>query len=597
VTAGRIAFRVQGATSAGHVREQNEDCFLVDPELRFYAVFDGMGGHNAGDVASRLARDVVHEYMTTRRGARPPRQLLERAMQKASGAIHEESRRRRELHGMGTTVVACQMVDEHRAVIAHVGDSRAYLLRDGRLRLLTRDHTVVSELLARNAISAEDAVHHPYKSVLSRNLGGKPTARADIIDVELALGDRLLLCSDGLTGYASHDAIEQVLGGAEEPVRATADLIELALRGGGGDNVTAVVIEAGQAEVPRTTQILRESGASAWWQRRRRFLEEARARGVARSPICAVLSEDEAIQIVAGNLAEAVFHDLEQSSGIHVWTFAENLANGWLDQSGSYEVLRRLLDDLRGCAEVILAEIASSGEPFALGLEVAVLRALIVAEMALAGVVAERTRAIEAELVRHDMDHTVPPTFSDEKTIPFMGAMGVDPCSPDVGACLDAALGAARAELVRRQADPLAVDAVVAAHQAAVDFGGESDMLQPARDLYGVRVLGETAVSPLFDVLEQAREVHLEAIRAIPSEPGLMAPAFRRASAAHQSLAHAVAVLVADACQPIGDALRRVAEDTAALRAEVGRGELEIAELERRLGSMRGRGAPGARLS
>src|SRR5262249_51642241 len=158
----------------------------------------------------------------------------------------------------------------------HVGDSRAYLLREGRLTQLTRDHTVVMELVAQGAISAVDAENHAYKNVLSRNLGARPDARPDVIEVELQSGDRLMLCSDGLYGYASTDAIQYLLGSTDAPDHVARDLVELALRGGGGDNVTVVVIEAGAQVVPRMTQILRTSGAIAWWSRRATFLNEAR---------------------------------------------------------------------------------------------------------------------------------------------------------------------------------------------------------------------------------------------------------------------------------------------------------------------------------
>jgi PPM family protein phosphatase len=589
VGVGRVAIRSQGATSAGHVREENEDCFLIDPQNRFYAAFDGMGGHNAGDVASRLARDIVHEYIITRRAKWSPRELLERAIQKASGAIHEEARKRREYHGMGTTVVAALVVDENRALVAHVGDSRAYLLRDGRLRQLTRDHTVVSELLARGAIRAEDAVHHPYKSVLSRNLGGKPTTKIDIIEVDLVPGDRLLLCTDGLTGFASHDAVEQVLSGAENPARATADLVDLALRGGGGDNVTAVVVEAGRAELPQTTQILRTAGAATWWSQRDQFLAEAAARGVAESPICALLAPEEAVELVAGNLCEAIFHDLQQTTGIHVWTFAENLIQGWLDQGGSFDVVRDILDRLRSAAEAVLSALRPEGEAHVTHIEAAVLRALVVAELVMAGALAERIRRLEMELARQDLHRTVPPTWTEEKTIPHMGAVRVEPPSPAVADCLDEALAAAREELARVGGQGQSDDVLQVAHHAALDFAGEFELVQPARELYGSRVLNESAVNPLLDALDEARGLHLAAAKTRDVGPDVRAAAIRRLAAAYQALHHAVAALIADACQPISDDLRATAERTSGLRVEVGRGEARIAELERKYTRARGR--------
>ena len=144
----RLAIRAAGDSHRGAVRAANEDALIVDGKLGLYVVLDGMGGANAGDVASSSARDVIHEFVRARRGALAARPLLEAALNAASAAVHGEAQRRRDRHGMGTTVVAC-LIDGRRATIAHVGDSRAYLRRDGRLHRLTQDHTVVAELVAR----------------------------------------------------------------------------------------------------------------------------------------------------------------------------------------------------------------------------------------------------------------------------------------------------------------------------------------------------------------------------------------------------------------------------------------------------------------
>jgi hypothetical protein len=174
------------------------------------------------------------------------------------------------------------VVDPEHVVIAHVGDSRAYLWREGRLQTLTRDHTIVEELVDRGLLSADEAERHPYKNVLSRNLGAKPETRVDCLELELRPGDRLLLCSDGLYGYASADAIQYLLGSGDAPEHVARDLIDLALRGGGGDNVSTLVIEAPPA-APSSTQVVRTSGALAWWQKRQRFLQVASDRGLTRN--------------------------------------------------------------------------------------------------------------------------------------------------------------------------------------------------------------------------------------------------------------------------------------------------------------------------
>lgn len=574
-----------GETHAGHVRTKNEDCFLVDPELGLYLVLDGMGGHMAGDVASARARDVIRAEVRANLRRKPPPALLEDAINAASAAVHADARRNRDLTGMGTTVVGCLLTERH-AVIAHVGDSRAYLLHGSRLRLLTRDHTVVAELVTRGALSAAEAAVHPYKSVLSRNLGGRPDAKVDILELDVEPGDRLLLCSDGLSGFASHEAMEQVLAGAEDPERASADLIELALRGGGGDNVTALVVDCGPEVLAESTQELRQGAATAWWARRDLFRREARARRVHESAICAVLSPDEAVAIVAGNLCEAIYHDLEQAAGLHVWTFAENLASGWLDQGGDYPVLRDLLDRLRETALAVIADVAGQDARLAVALETSVLRALIVAEMAVAGAIGERMRRVEDVLVTQHTRETTAPTFADEKTIPFSGAHKIEPASPVVVACLERARAAGLAALPGGDAAPQAATCIDLAHRAALhDGGGEHDPLHRMRELFGSRVLNESALRPLLESLDVARGAHLRAVRDQRDEPAIRAAALRRLAAVHQGMMGALALVVAESAQAVADQFRIATVRTARLRAEVGRAEARLSRLERELSS------------
>ncbi len=308
------ALRAAGDSHVGKVRRTNEDSLLVEPRLGLYAVFDGMGGAKAGEVASRMARDTVRDVVAARRGTLAPRQLLEQAIAAGGTAVHRAAKASREHHGMGTTAVACLVTEGKRAVIGHVGDSRAYLLRGGRLQALTRDHTIVEELVTRGLLAPEEVARHPHKNVLSRNLGARSETRVDLLELEIQAGDRILLCSDGLYGYAATEAIQYLLGSGDAPDHVCRDLIELALRGGGGDNVSTVVIEApGQA--PTSTQVVRTNGAAAWWQKRQRFLAIAKERGLTRSPIVRGLDPKEALELVALSLCEAVFHDLERSTG------------------------------------------------------------------------------------------------------------------------------------------------------------------------------------------------------------------------------------------------------------------------------------------
>ncbi|MEM9490345.1 MAG: Stp1/IreP family PP2C-type Ser/Thr phosphatase, partial [Myxococcota bacterium] len=521
----------RGKTHPGRVRKGNEDALHIDEDSRVFVVLDGMGGAMAGEVASGTARDVIAEYVRERRGDKEARELIEAAIQAANNKVHREAKRRSDRHGMGTTVVACAIDDDHRAIIAHVGDSRAYLWRDGRLQLITRDHTVVADLLSKKIITQSEAEHHPYNNVLSRNLGSKPRAKVDVTDLPLRPGDRLLLCSDGLTGYASSEAIEQTLGGSEGADSIVEDLVELALRGGGGDNVTALVIDTGRTELPQDTQVIRTSGAVAWWRRRDMFLAEARKGGLCDSPVCSVLSPDEALEIVAGNLCEAIFHDLEQTTGINVWTYAENLGKGWFDQEGDYQILRDLIDILHRAARAVLHDIESTGEPYARGLDIAVTRGLTVAEMAIGGLLADRLRQVESELVdlrarkqQAESGEVTAQTLLEQPTVPFMSSTRVEPASPDVLRYLDRARTAAEQTLVRSGNRSGAREFIERAHNAACD------PLRPAEiELSGREFLGdtsdETGVSPLFDAIDQARYHHLEAAARLDGDREICAAA------------------------------------------------------------------------
>jgi serine/threonine protein phosphatase PrpC len=581
---GKPALAAHGVTHPGHVRSKNEDCFLADDELGLFMVLDGMGGHNAGDVASTLARDVIREKMRGQHGRKPPAAALEAAVRAAAAAVHARAQQDRDLTGMGTTVVACCLAGERRALVAHVGDSRAYVLHGGRLRLLTRDHTVVAELLARGALTGSQAAVHPYKSVLSRNLGGRSDARVDMTDVELEPGDRLLLCSDGLSGFASHEAMEQVVAGAEDAAHAAAELVDLALRGGGGDNVTALVIEYGAELSLDSTRERRRSAATAWWARRELFEIEARRRKVAESPICAVLTPDEAVSIVAGNLAEAVYHDLEQAAGLHVWTYAENLANGWLDQGGAYAALRDLLDRLREAALAVVADVAAGDERQAVALETGLLRALVVAEMAVAGSIGERMRRIEQELVVAQARMTTAPAFGDEKTVELSGPYKVEPPSPMVVACLEQAVAQCRG-VPDDPSAPQAAEVIEAAHRAALDASSDLDMGPALRELLGSRVMGEGALRPLLDSLDRGRVRHMRAARELSEAPSIRVAALRRLAAVHEGLMSALALLVVESGQEVSDRYARATAISTRMRADTARQEARITRLERELAS------------
>ncbi len=590
--------KIAGDTNVGKVRTTNEDALIVEPARGLYAVLDGMGGANAGDVAAQTARDAVRDFVLQKRLTMAPKPLIEAAIMNASAVVFDAGQRNKELHGMGTTVVACLVVDAKHVVVAHVGDSRAYLLRAGRLQCLTRDHTIVEELVERGLISAEDAERHPYKNVLSRNLGSRPETKVDLYELALEPGDRILLCSDGLYGYASTEAIQYILGSGDAPDHVARDLIELALRGGGGDNVTTIVIEVPQP-TRTSTQVVQTTGAVAWWQMRARFLAVAKERGLTRNPIVRGLEPDEALELVGASLCQAVFHDLEKSTGVNVWTFAQNLAQGWFERGGEWAAVRGMIDILGMSARTVVDEIRVADAALGFLLDVAVSRALVVAELALGGLLSERLRAIDTNLIelataQHetieageiegaDLGETGE-RFIDRPTIPFMrperlvtnGGMSdelLDGITKTL--TISRALVAPRAELTKQVL--LAIEAI-----ATEGSGNFATAILSARELYGIRTVDESGVLPLYEALDQARIITASAVHQIQATEVSRARVLRTLSAAHQRLVGATTGLVLEAVAPFRDKLREVQAVTSDLRSRVAHAERRRAELERR---------------
>lgn len=229
--------RVGSATDIGQVREGNEDSFLVVAPL--YAVADGMGGHRGGEVASSLALETVQQLFERREGS-----LADQVAQ-ANRAVYERSQSDRSVSGMGTTLTAA-LIDGDTVHLVHVGDSRAYLLRDGELTQITEDHTLVHRMVLEGEITPEEAETHPHRSILTRALGVDETVQVDEGDVPIASGDRLLLCTDGLTGMVPEDQIQEIMLAASDPQEAVERLVTVANRAGGIDNITAVVLDFGE---------------------------------------------------------------------------------------------------------------------------------------------------------------------------------------------------------------------------------------------------------------------------------------------------------------------------------------------------------------
>jgi protein phosphatase len=242
-----------GDTHVGLVRADNEDAYLLAPPL--FAVADGLGGHQAGEVASSIAVDTLLEAAPRVADAK----ALGRAARRANTAVLEAAASGRGRSGMGTTLTAA-MLDGTRIALAHVGDSRAYLLHYGTLEQLTQDHSMVADLVRQGRLTAEESRVHPNRSVITRALGSDPDMMADAFEVEAAPGDRLLLTTDGLTSMVEDRDIERILASAPTPVEAVDLLLDAALEAGGRDNVTVVVVDIGRPV--RSTR--RHAGTPHW---------------------------------------------------------------------------------------------------------------------------------------------------------------------------------------------------------------------------------------------------------------------------------------------------------------------------------------------
>ncbi len=229
-------------TDVGKRRQDNEDCHAVVPDLGLYLVADGMGGHKGGRVASRLAcEEAVRAVGVLDDSSGSLVERLREAVTRANREVFEAARHDPELSGMGTTFVG-MMFDTQRLALAHVGDSRAYVLRGGRLRPLSDDHSVVGEMLRRHEITEEDAREHPHRHVLTRALGVGATVDPQLAEMTPLPDDLFILCSDGLTSHIRDDEIEKRVRDARDLATAARDLVDAANHAGGLDNITVVLI-------------------------------------------------------------------------------------------------------------------------------------------------------------------------------------------------------------------------------------------------------------------------------------------------------------------------------------------------------------------
>jgi serine/threonine protein phosphatase PrpC len=252
----RMEIKAYGLTHVGRQRQHNEDSYLVADEAKLFLVADGMGGHAAGEIASRIAVDSISEFILHTKeddGTWPhaydehfkrSTNRLMAAVRLANTRVLEAMRKDARLRGMGTTVVAC-LADGDTMSVAHVGDSRAYMIRNNQLQRITNDHSWVFEQVQAGMLTEAEAEKHPLRNVITRALGGALQVSPDASEIEVKEGDVFLLCSDGLTGMVPEDEILKVVTQSNGDLeKACQKLIEEANERGGLDNVTAILVKA-----------------------------------------------------------------------------------------------------------------------------------------------------------------------------------------------------------------------------------------------------------------------------------------------------------------------------------------------------------------
>ena len=230
-------------SDVGRVRQRNEDAAKVSPEVSLYAVADGMGGHRAGDRASRIAVDSIHQFLAdaAQEEELSAEDAIREAFQLANRNIIEDASGRPDRLGMGTTLTALMLLDREY-LIGHVGDSRALRIRGGELEQLTDDHSIVAAQVREGGMTEEEARNHPMRHVLSRCMGCEPDPEVDVFRGEIEDGDVFVLGSDGLTGALEGDVVAQTVTNAADAAAASQALVELAREQDGSDNITAVVV-------------------------------------------------------------------------------------------------------------------------------------------------------------------------------------------------------------------------------------------------------------------------------------------------------------------------------------------------------------------
>ncbi len=228
-------------SDVGRKRQKNEDSYLLNDTLNLYIVADGMGGHAGGEYASRIAITTIeNRFRGAGESLSNAETLVADAIREASAKIMQKAEEDRALKGMGTTVV-CLHIDGKKAILGHVGDSRAYLFRDGALDQITEDHSLVNEQVKNGLITAEEARTHQFKNIITRSVGVTTEVEPDIFSRKLKEGDLYLICSDGLSNLVEAHEMEKELK-EKDKLMAAKNLVDLANKRGGDDNITLVAV-------------------------------------------------------------------------------------------------------------------------------------------------------------------------------------------------------------------------------------------------------------------------------------------------------------------------------------------------------------------
>jgi protein phosphatase len=248
---GRFRWTCAAVSDVGRVRSTNEDSVFCSAEAGVFVVADGMGGHAAGEVASAIASDLIGARLCCLGAGEEldeVRSLFLEVFREAGSEIIRQAREDSDRGGMGTTATVMVLRPDDNYIVGHIGDSRAYLLRDDSFARITTDHSWVEEQVERGVISREQAFRHPQSNIITRALGTDPVPAPDLYVGEIQAGDRFLLCSDGLSDMVDEDRIAQVLRAVDEPEAAASRLVSEANLAGGIDNVTALVVHVQELE-------------------------------------------------------------------------------------------------------------------------------------------------------------------------------------------------------------------------------------------------------------------------------------------------------------------------------------------------------------